>query len=260
MKVCHIIPPKVLPLVDDFLCDQHLLLPALLTTPEYRSFYQKKATIDWLTLDNGVAEGRRMSFGHIMAMAKVAQVQEVVLPDILGDMERTLGLLSETFYEAFQYRNDYRFMFVLQGKTMKELIHCAEQAMNMCPVLINTFGIPRHILSEGIAARAQIAWELTKRFPNRSIHLLGTHPNVVDELDEMSRDFKDAGVRSVDTSLAWNAMLESVRLKDPKSLSYNSSINRQPIDEFATASLEPGFEEAQLRTLCDNMEAINSWV
>jgi hypothetical protein len=260
MKVCHILPPKVIPYVSDILGTQHLLLPALMRYDTYRQFYIRDSVGGWLTLDNGVAEGRMVSFGHVLAMARAANVQEVVLPDVMCNMDLTLELLSQTFYEAFIRRFDFKFMFVPQGETIKEVIHCAEQAINMCPVLIHSFGIPRHILSVAPSARAQIAAELRDQFPRREIHLLGTHPDEVSELRYYGYDYRDVGVRSVDTSLAWNATLESVPLNGSRSLSYNLSIKRQPIDEFATATFENGFEAAQEKLLRDNMEAINSWV
>jgi hypothetical protein len=259
VKVCHILPPRVLPEVADILDTQHLLLPALMKYDTYRQFYIRDSVGDWLTLDNGVAEGRMASFNHILATARVANVQEIVLPDVMGNMDLTLELLSQTFYAAFLYRRNFKFMFVPQGQSVGEVIHCAEQAMNMCPVIINTFGIPRHILSEGPSARAQIAFELHARTRNRDIHLLGTHPEHVTELANYGDDFNRIGVRSVDTSLAWNATLQEIPLKDPKSLSYNLSIERQPIDEFATASFDHA-DPRYVKLLRDNMEAINSWV
>lgn len=261
MRVAHILPPRVAPRVNDLLSDHHLILPSLVTNETYRQFYRDKTTSDWVTLDNGVAEGHLTSFGHLLSIAKATNVQEVVLPDVLYDQDKTLDYLVASFYEAFKHRFNLRFMFVPQGKTINEIIQCAEQAFNMCPGIISTIGIPRHILSEGIAARAQIVWALRERIRGPfEIHLLGTHPGVVEELIEMGRDFKDAGVRSVDTSLAWNAMLESAPLKEPKCLSYNLEVRRQPIAEFAKAYFEPGFEEAQEFMLRSNMEAINTWV
>lgn len=259
MKVCHILPPKVLPAVEDLLDDQHLLLPALMPIQSYNQFYRGHSGVDWLTLDNGVAEGKMSSFAHLMAMARLANVQEVVLPDVMGDSDNTLDLLLRTVYEAYTYRKQFRFMFVPQGKSLKEIVHCAEQAMNMCPGIISAFGIPRHILGTGEndIVRVWIAQELRARFLN-DIHLLGTHPNRPFELKNWGQEFQRM-CRSVDTSLAWNATLQGIRLSGTESLNYNLSIARQPIVEFAIA----GFDHADHRyidLLRDNIKEINSWV
>ena len=260
--MCHILPPKVVGTVDKkLLGDQHLVLPSLMPNERYRAFYRDWAGIDWITLDNGVAEGDRFHFEHILAMARMANVQEVILPDVLKDSDKTLEDLIQWYYEAINYRNSYRFMFVPQGRTISEIIHCAEQALNMAPGLISTFGIPRHILDVSPSARAQAVMGLRERCAPQAhydIHLLGTHPDEPSELMYYGEDFKSFGVRSVDTSMAWNATLQGIRLNGPKSLRDNS-IKRQSIEDFKEAS----FDHADPRykdLLHDNMEAINSWV
>jgi hypothetical protein len=259
MKVCHILPPRVLGEVSDLLGTQHLLLPALMGHSKYRDFYRQRAGVDWLTLDNGVAEGRMVSFNHLISVARAMNVQEIVLPDAMGNMDRTLDLVAQSFFESFEHRKQFRFMFVPQGKTINEVIHCAEQAMNMCPVIINCFGIPRHILKVSPSARAQIAWGLRERFPKVDIHLLGMGVDDSNEIPYYGREFKNAGVRSVDSSLAWNATLQEVDLSDPKSLSYNLSITRQPIEEFAVGSFDHA-APYYVKLLSDNITEINSWV
>jgi hypothetical protein len=258
VKIAHIVPPKALPFVpSDSISDFHLLLPSLFSDIPYRDYYKKLANLDYLIMDNGVAEGRGYSFPTILQMSRVMGVQEIVLPDIMGNMDRTLRAAAQVFYPAFENRHHFKFMFVVQGENWREAIHCAERAMNMFPGLIYCFGVPRHFLRFGGGARATIVEALRTRWPVKPIHLLGTHPEYPMELLIHSRTYRDCQVRSCDTSMAWNATLREHDLGS-KDFSSTTIIERQPIDEFKKASFEhsaPRYVELFRK----NLEVIESW-
>jgi hypothetical protein len=254
MKVAHILPPRVLEGMADVLDDYHLLLPGLVSDEFYRQFY-KGVRHEHIILDNGAAEGRITSFPHLLAMAQVLDADEIVLPDVMRDMDATLDAVGRVFYQAFTHRGDHDFMLVCQGKTVSECVQTVERAMNSFPAIIDSFGIPRHILSYATSARMQIVHELRRLYPGKPIHLLGTHPAIWTELAYYGREFVDAGVRGLDTSMAWNATLMEVNLKTVRNNSY-LVIERQPLGEFARASLDPTYKDL----LRENMEAISSWL
>lgn len=264
MKVAHILPPKVVDQVPaKLLNDYSLILPSLFQHQTYRNFYRKQD--GYMILDNGAAEGKRESLELIcnMGRAMLGKVDEIVLPDVIGNMDGTLDAIAQEYYTAFEYRTRFKFMMVLQGKTFLDYLSCAERAINMFGGLIHAFGVPRHILStlqnttSKRDARLRLARELLSRHPNKAVHLLGTNPAYPYELLEYGQQLSDIGVRGVDTSMAWNAALSGTLL-DPKGLNYNINISRQPIEGFYEAKLDPKTETAEF--LFRNMEVMNSWV
>jgi hypothetical protein len=255
MKLAHILPPRALIEVPELVGDYHLLLPSLSSTSAaYRQFYQERATIDYLMLDNGIAEGNRIDFAHQLVAAKVLNVQEVVLPDVMKDMDRTLSAVAQAFYPAFEQRRHFRYMLVAQGSSIIDCASTVERAMNMFPGMVHTIGIPRHILSRHPDARLMLAARL-QRF-GKQIHLLGMHPEHPWEIKNCSQAYDELGVRGVDTSMAWNATLQGIQLSGAQSLNYNLIIERQPIGDFAVAVPTP----AQLALLRENMETMNEWL
>jgi hypothetical protein len=254
MKIAHILPPMIIdgrsaPYLDQY----HLLLPSLAPSQNYRNVYREAP--GFKIMDNGIAEGDRVSFAHQMYVARVLGCEELVLPDVMKQDDKTLTAVAEVFYEAFQKRNEHKYMFVAQGKTVMECIHCVERALNMFPGIINSIGVPRHIVSEGLDARVRIAEHIRNMSPNRPIHLLGTHPEAPHELFAFKQSFRRIGIRGVDTSLAYNATLCGHQLKDPAGLNYNISIKRQPMGEFVAATVK----DVNMKLLIENMKRLNAW-
>lgn len=264
MKIAHILPPKVVDqVIDDLLDDYSLILPSLFPNQKYRDFYRVQMRSGYVILDNGAAEGKLESLEHVVNIgrAMLGAVNEIVLPDVIGDMDGTLDAVAKEFYTAFEYRAMFKFMLVLQGNTFLDYLSTAERAVNMFGGIIHAFGIPRHILStlqntgSKRDARLRLARELRSRYPMRAVHLLGTNPAYPYELLEYGRQFKAIGVRGVDTSMAWNATINGTVL-DPNGLNYNINITRQPIDEFYDAEVTP----EQLVLLEHNMQVMNAWI
>jgi hypothetical protein len=255
VKIAHIVPPDVLGLiaVTDKIQEYSLLLPKLMSERLYRSFYRDFPGLK--IMDNGVAEGAVTDFTHQRYCARVMNCAEMVLPDVMGSMDSTLKAVGATYEEAFLWRTEYQYMLVAQGTTVSESISCAERALQMYPGIINRFGVPRHIISQGPTARARIVEGIRRFAPHHQIHLLGTHPAFATELFYLSGAYKELGVRGCDTSLAWNAALCGVPLQDPTGLYYTLNIRRQHINAFVKARVEdvdPGL-------LIYNMETLNRW-
>jgi len=248
VKIAHIVPPYVADLVQEQIGDYHLLLPHLVPLARYRDYYRND--VGYKIMDNGVAEGRATTFTQQLFMAKAMGCKEVVLPDVMGDMDKTLSAVARAFPMAFVERNNYQFMFVVQGRTILECVNCGERALNTFPGIINSFGIPRHILRVTADARVRLVHLLKNMSPKRPIHLLGTHPHLPGELLRFGQFFCELGVRGVDTSMAWNAACQNIHLP------HKGPIERQPMEEFAEAIPV----EQQLKLLLQNMEVMNSWV
>jgi hypothetical protein len=258
MKVAHIVPPNALLQVEKLLGDYHLCLPSLTRSTDYTRFYSAYTlhpNSAHVILDNGVAEGYRTDFAHLLHIARVLNASEVVLPDILRDGDATLEASADAFYEAFRVRQAFRFMLVCQGTTVVECASTAERAMHSFPGIIGSFGVPRHILSLRPTARLEIVQRLWGMFPRIPIHLLGTYPAYPGELKEFGHTYRSIGVRGVDTSLAWAATRQDLVLGS-HSLDYNTIIERQSVDEFRT-HIPTDDEVLRLR---ENMEVISSWI
>lgn len=256
MKLAHIVPPKVAQHVGTQLSDYNLLLPALMGNDLYRDTYRNIS--GYKMMDNGVAEGLPVDFKLVLNMSQTMKVDEVVLPDVVGDMDATLRSVNWAFEDAFNARKRFRFMFVLQGRNVADCIHSAEIALNQFKPIINTFGVPRHILSVDGTARLRIVRALEKIGKGRPIHLLGTYPSDPYELKFLGDEYSALLVRGVDTSLAWNVTKQEMVL-GPTSLQYNSSIPRQPIEEFEKASFDHA-DPRYIELLRKNMEIMNSWI
>lgn len=268
MRLAHILPPKVIEKALYEIGDYHLLLPALFPDKFYRDFYTAM-TVDgssephYKILDNGEAEGEQRDFDMLVTMAQRLKVDELILPDVIGNADATLERVARVGHLV--YGINLRYMFVVQGKTVNEMITCAERAVNQFGQgLITAFGIPRHILSgtRDETARAQIAGDIHHMYPNRDIHLLGTSIDYPFELLKYGKTFGKIGVRGVDTSLAWNATLQEIdlsSLKGSQSLNYNLKIKRQPIEDFFRASFDHA-DPRYVELLKKNMETMNSWM
>jgi hypothetical protein len=125
--------------------------------------------------------------------------------------------------------------------------------MNLFPGIIHSFGIPRHILSQGPDARYRIARDLHSLAPDKSIHLLGTHTDFPYELYYYAEEYNALGVRGVDTSMAWNATREGINLGDQ----LISRTSRASILDFMNATL---WDDERMDLLVANMDAIASWI
>jgi hypothetical protein len=253
VRIAHIVPPYVASVVDKWLGDYHLLLPNLVSLVQYRDYYRND--VGFKIMDNGVAEQNRVSIMTQFQMARVLGCQEIVLPDVMGSMDATLREVAGAFYFAFEKRSSCQFMLVAQGRTVAECANCAESACNMFPGIINTFGVPRHILSTGADARVELVHMLKDMAPSKEIHLLGMHAEHTRELVEFGKRYRLAGVRGVDTSLAWNAAKLGITL-DLGGLSRHPIIPRQPTRAFAGALPTA----AEVNLLLANIRIMNSWV
>jgi len=181
-----------------------LVLPEHLSNKAYQEAYiTARRNGDYLIMDNGAAEGQLLSPGELRSMALGLMVNEIVVPDVLGDMYATLKLAKE----FFQYGVDHRFKYmgVVQGQSLDECCACVE-AYYSDHGNITVLGIPRHLIhtTNTKDIRAQLASYIRGNYPGYQVHLLGTNPSYIKELRTHATDFAIAGVRGVDTSAPFN--------------------------------------------------------
>lgn len=181
--------------------DYQLLLPQLFTEPKYtRAYLRARRDGDFMILDNGIAEGIETNQVELHTRARQLMVNEIVVPDTLGD-------LAATVQQAKQFepcaRAEFRYMGVVQGQSLNECYTCIRAFSDM--PYIRTLGIPRHLLTTiNEDARALIVAFVRRNFGWRfSMHLLGTNPEHMNELEGYGQHYQDQGVRGVDTSASY---------------------------------------------------------
>ena len=91
---------------------------------DYIDFFKKNKD-KFITLDSGVAEGRRVTTGVLMSCAEKINANEVICPDELWDTLETIRL-TEDFLKGLtpEQRQKYKFMMVPQGRTIREYVRC----------------------------------------------------------------------------------------------------------------------------------------
>jgi hypothetical protein len=192
----------------------YMLLPQLFGNPEYDAFAERIAGPQaHVILDNGAYEAEdNFSPVQLFEMCRQYRVNELVIPDVLGSKEGTLGKLYHFAGATSRLRHKYKmkYMLVVQGETVAECLECVTEALEMSN-LITTIGIPKHlVLTVNSSARVVLAGRIAARFPHLAVHFLGSAPSWPDEIAQVK------SVRSMDTSMpfvfAWHE--QSMRTPD----------------------------------------------
>lgn len=210
--------------------DYQLLLPQLFTDPKYtRAYLRARRDGDFMILDNGIAEGYASNQHELHTRARQLMVNEIVVPDTLGDMETTV--LQAKQFEACA-RAEFRYMGVVQGQSLSECYTCIRAFSDM--PYIRTLGIPRHLLTTiNQDARALIVAFVRRNFGWRfAVHLLGTSRDYMKEFENYSQHYQDQGVRGVDTSAPFVYALAGATLYD--------NIRTERPDDYFDCTIEDG--------------------
>jgi len=123
--------------------DYHLILPQLIDTKRrnaYKLFYQE--TGGYKILDNGAAENSLVDVDHLMEVARQLKVDEIVVPDVLGDAAESYKL-ARAFSAIAKDYSWFNFMGVVQGRDRAEIIQSIHLLMDT--EYITTLAIPRHL-------------------------------------------------------------------------------------------------------------------
>jgi len=195
--------------------DIHLVL-AQIEDFTYRNMYQHLDGDNFIILDNGAAEGDAVPDGHLMTMAATLGPNEIVLPDVMEDAERTV-LRTKAFLWTFRpFIQDnvdaFGFMAVPQGYNVGEMKDCIKEFIQFEE--IKTLGIPRHLVAKDHMGRYVLCdWlEKEKLHTRFAVHLLGTSGDYPTEIRYIATDFP--WVRSVDSSMPYNYTIAGQRLED----------------------------------------------
>lgn len=191
-KFAPVCPPHILKyLQDNFMMgDYHLLLAHdVVQKPEqYSDIFHKDHGMT-VIMDNSVIElGTAVDLHMIADAARLTHATHIVLPDTLTECDKTLFDCTQaldTWGEFFanSLEHDWSFMFVPQGKTLKEWTHCLETFYEEQCGRVGIWGIPR-ILTDtpGIETR-RTAIEIARAVCSGiQLHMLGFSDNVIDDI------------------------------------------------------------------------------
>lgn len=228
MSGIALIPPHSM--VEDYSGKYYLYLPQLFdTNPKYDRFVETTHKSNSFTiLDNGAFEGYTATSREIMDLAIKYNVDELVVPDVIGDCNETLVKIGYFASATKKIRTSMdsprSYMAVVQGKSFAEAWSMV-QAVNQNFPFITTLGIPKHLVKTvGIKTRVDLVRRITSTYGDKyHIHFLGSSPLWPGEIAEVNYL-----VRSMDTSMPFVFNFHS------KSIAEDMGDFERPDDYFET--------------------------
>jgi len=215
----------------DKINDYHFILAHMLQRDkDYAKFY--KYSSKYKILDNGCAElGESIDFDILLKLAVDFKVNVLVLPDVWMDKKSTLRR-SLNFLQILKANKNnkklknMKFMFVVQGKTVRELQDCINTFIINKFRWVNQFNIiyglpyltcakicgiisPNNRDDDVTFARIYLFQKLKLYTFTSGCHLLGAGFNFTQELSFM-RHFKQ--IKTVDTSTPFVLALNNIKL------------------------------------------------
>lgn len=221
MRTAHIVPSKYLHVMERK--NFHMALAhVILSDEKYRDFYENRrlSKVDYIILDNGAYEDQRVPFHKLYKLANTLQVNELVMPDVLGDKQKTLDVWLDAYQTVVDHHRKTRTRFpthlmsVPQGKDIDEWIECAIRMVNVG--LVDVLGVPKLLLEyEGPQSRINAITRLKEAIPREAfpqMHLLGCgkHP---EEPAWAYNEHPDV-VRSVDSSIAYVYTVNGLKITE----------------------------------------------
>lgn len=187
-------------------------------------------------LDNGAYEGGAINFDDLLAIAIGLRIDEIVIPDVIKDAQRTLANLYTLIKEVPE---GFKIAAVPQGQTISEFLECFSEVSKMTN--IDTICFPKWLgaTRPTVIHYLQQQGALSYKF---DYHIMG--------LDDPTELFMYRGmdIRSVDTSMPFTYAYHYKRIKLFEPL----KLQRIPMDVHVTA-----FGNIRLKYLQANFEVLN---
>ena len=186
--------------------------------------------------DNSVWEDKQLNMAEFVLKSLFIDADEIVIPDIIGDMRRTITqkyVFMKWYYKDVKDKGMF-VQAVIQGKTVKEIMYCYERFCR--DKRIDVIGVPfaltplklhKEKYINQMLNRLTIIDKLNKVYNKKPIHLLGlNHPNELFDL----RKYKF--IRSNDSKLAVRCAINNVKFENYKTkpllpLDFNYKLNKQ---------------------------------
>lgn len=184
----------------------HLVLAQAIGKDQiYTGFYRERSkNQDYIILDNGSAEGERVSMQELHEKAQEIGASELVLPDEFFDSVKTMWLAQDCLGYLYREGWEGNIMAVPQGRDLTEWTDCALNLLNTN--MIDCIGVPKNLVHTagwfGRVKAIQRLEEVAKEFRGKiKYHLLGCwlDPREVGVLHHVFYDV----IRTVDSRLAY---------------------------------------------------------
>lgn len=202
MDVALIPPLTLLPYC--FMTNTQLALPQLFSNQHYALFYKHLAEQpdQYVILDNGAAEGWDFTTMDLVQVAEWLEPDELVLPDVLGNFEATVSLVTE-FFRTLETIPNCKLGLVAAGKDRDDAVQTVHEILNsQYAEHIDVLYIPRSLVTKDTPyERLYVASELLKHYEDLPIHCLGTSSQFIEEPVLLAQS---GMIRSVDTSAPFN--------------------------------------------------------
>jgi hypothetical protein len=180
-----------------------MMLPVGFKNEAYMRAYIDNKGASHVILDNGMFEGAGLTNEDLVQAALEYNVDEVVIPDVEGDMVASDEMTQEFLTHALDRCHDqipFSTMRVVQGSTwigIREAINSLEGSN--CDVL----GFPRHMTRISTGMRIDAMEHVVRRYGKRyQLHMLGMSAEWPKELMHAQRQF-GPWLRGMDTSAPW---------------------------------------------------------
>jgi hypothetical protein len=227
MKYALITAPNGFGVVRAFELGYHLVLAQYSYDPEYADFYRNAKNMGhFIMVDNGAAElGESIPFKSVIAFAQFLNADEIIMPDVLDDVEKTLHLTSKNLYTVLP---KHRAM-VPQGKTWDEWEYCAKRmAMLGCATICIA---KRYEQLPGGRKHALKLLQDLGVLPDHNIHLLGFGKSPIDEIVAAKKQY--SGIRGCDSAAPFAYAQNNVSIQTPEHYSYKwgAEFARKEVDK-----------------------------
>lgn len=197
MKLAAITDPNGFGTLTEMGQSFHFVLAQyVLSDPEYAAYYRlHHSKGDFVILDNGAAEGGPLPVQNLVQAAELVHADEVIVPDVLRNREKTEALVREAINEIPNY---YRLMIVPQAEMpISWMQSCGHFVMKYD---FRTIGIPKHTETFK-GGRLNLLKFIEEEGINltHDIHLLGIWKDPLSEILPIVERFP--WVRSLDTAM-----------------------------------------------------------
>jgi len=235
-----------------------MLLPECLKHVAYKRSYQRLES-GFTMLDNGMFEHEAMSNEALIELGLEYNVDELVMPDVRGDMDQTFSRVEEflNVYCAMKFEdNEPGLMIAFQVTNVDEIPKFITRATALEYEYFNrrgvfTYGIPRR-LAEGLGQsdmRVIIADWLQVMAPHNPVHLLGfARTSIQHILSSNEIVMLSKRVRSIDTDAPFVWSTRGAHLE------YDSLMVERPLNYFQLPSFR--FDRG---VVMDNIETLDRW-
>ena len=189
MKLASIVPVPNIERIDEHSVAMYLTHLA--------PHYKKHTKNCYRILDNSLIElGDAVSFTDVLNAANVLDVNEIILPDVFRNGEKTFDIVNKIctdIREGKIQKPPYNLMAVCQGSSEKEFAECFDKLLSLPE--IHCIGIPK--VTTTFALNGRPGLEHLWQGCEKDIHLLGVWEN----LRELPMYKHPEKIRSVDTCI-----------------------------------------------------------